>query len=278
MVSAMHKGAAVLWLMLSCVAVAGCSPSTDSRVTPAPATDSVEVAAFASRPELKATFVDSKDVELAWTNQATAECAWFVEFSLGSEVDFSILTIVPPQTTTFRHPDVAAGTTFNYRVRPAFGGASKVASAKTGPAATAASQAAHLENEGPLEGEPPPAAAAKASLRNLSTAPDAVPTDLTAALSSPSSVDLRWTDRAADEAAYLVEVSAEPDRNFAVCALLPPDANSFRKAHLPPEMTCYFRVRAFFHGNPSNRASVTTTSEPSGERPADGRAEGYRKP
>jgi hypothetical protein len=85
-------------------------------------------------------------------------------------------------------------------------------------------------------------------------------------LSSPTSADLSWPPRAANEDGCLVELSARPDRDFVVCALLPPGATSFRKASLPPNTTCYFRVRAFGFGEPSDVAHVT--SPPRGSAPA----------
>ena len=61
----------------------------------------------------------------------------------------------------------------------------------------------------------------------------------------------------------MVEQS-ENERDFVVCALLPPDTTSFRKIALPPTTKLHFRVRAFFYGDPSKPASLTTPAEPPG--------------
>ena len=240
----------------------GCStpPSPPSHVSNPPARATADRASAAvSRPssetQLSATLTDARTIDLSWTNPRTEECAWFVEFNLGAETEFSILTIVPPQTTSFRHSELATDTKFTYRVLPAIGRASNLVSITT--AATAPSNVApEFEAEGPLN-EPPPASPATASLRT-SVPAHAVPGQLTATLSSPTSVDLRWRDRASDEVGYLVEVSLRPNQDFAVCALLPPDTTSFRKARLPLATTCYFRVRPFAHAAPSNTATATT--------------------
>ena len=97
----------------------------------------------------------------------------------------------------------------------------------------------------------------KYSIRKRQTFALATPTDLAANLSSPTSVDLHWKDHASAEDGYLLEVSRHPNREFVPCALLPARAASFRKTGLPPETKCYFRVRAFFYGKPSDQASVT---------------------
>jgi hypothetical protein len=210
---------------------------------------------------LTAKLVDGADVELAWPADADDGRAWFVEFSMGDEAEFGILTILPPTTSPkLRHPSIARDTRFNYRVRPAVSAASAVVKiATTQP--TGASPG--LRDEGPLD-EPatapsttaPAAAPRGGSVKDATAAADAAPTELAATLSSPTSVDLRWRDRARDEEGQLVEISAHPDRDFAVCALLPPDATSFRKANLPPQTTVYFRVRAYALAAPSNVASV----------------------
>jgi len=70
-------------------------------------------------------------------------------------------------------------------------------------------------------------------------------------MASASSVDLRWEDRADDEDGYLVEMATDRDKAATICALLPPDSTSFKKARLPPATDCNFRVRAFFYGEPS---------------------------
>jgi hypothetical protein len=209
---------------------------------------SVQPVVVSGDTQLSASPTGGKDVTLAWKTESRDERAWFVEFNIGDESDFSILTILPPQAMSFVHADIAAGTRFNYRVRPAIGAASGVVNITTAQPTDASPG---IQQEGPLEEMPGGGAAVG---------------ELAAILSSPTSIDLRWNERCAEEDGYLVEVSASPDSGFAVCALLPPNATSFRKANLPPLTTCYFRVRAFAHGPPSNVASAMGASASS--RPA----------
>jgi hypothetical protein len=237
------------WTLLL-LAVAACSPKTDTAPEAA--------AAFVPPSGLTASLTDPDNVDLRWTNNGGELGASFLEFNMNPGEDFTLLEVLPPDATTIRHPDVAPGTTFSYRVRPVFGRVSEVAEVTTGVSAPGTPE---LEEEGPLQPLPDatvPPRAAQRSLRAPSTLPDARPAALSAALSSPTSIDLRWTDRALDEEGYLVEMSLHPDPSFKVCALLPADAVSFRKARLPAGTKTRFRVRAYVLGPASNVVTVTT--------------------
>jgi hypothetical protein len=93
------------------------------------------------------------------------------------------------------------------------------------------------------------------SLRKITTFAMATPSDLTTTLSSPTSIDLRWRDHSLDEDGFLLEISAS-NGDFVPCALLPPNTTSFRKTELPSETKCYFRIRSFFYGKPSEPVSA----------------------
>jgi len=250
-------------VLILAVPLAGCG---DVTATGAGAARNAAPAPQAALPpgdtQLTASVVEGggRDVRLGWATEApdAADRAWFVEFSLNDEPDFSVLTIVPPRTRSFVHPAVARDTRFNYRVRPAIGAASAVVHIATSQP-TPASPA--IEREGPLDdGAAPARGAIVASLRDSATRADAAPDGLRVSATSPTSVALRWRDRAGDEDGYLVEVSASPESGYLVCALLPAGATSFHKASLPPLTTCFFRVRAFAHGPPSNVATAMVAS------------------
>jgi hypothetical protein len=213
---------------------------------------------FASPSELTAMLADHLNVELHWKNNATAAGGGWIEFTTPGD-DFIKLDAVWPDKTTFRHPDVVPETKFIYRVRPFFGKPSKAVAVATGSATSKPS----TEEEGPLD-EPGKTAstdvAHQKSIRSMASFEDASADQVTATLSSPTSAIIRWEDRASDEDGYLLEVSADPEKDFKICALLPANTTSFRKIQLPPNMKCYFRVRAFFYGEPSNIASVNTPS------------------
>jgi hypothetical protein len=213
---------------------------------------------FASPSELTAMLADHLNVDLHWKNNATAAGGGWIEFTTPGD-DFIKLDAVWPDKTTFRHPDVAPETKFIYRVRPFFGKPSKAVAVSTGSAPSKPS----TEEEGPMD-EPGKTTSTdvthQKSIRSIASFEDASADQVTATLSSPTSAIIRWKDRALDEDGYLLEVSAYPEKDFKICALLPANTTSFRKIQLPPNMKCYFRVRAFFYGEPSNLASVSTPS------------------
>jgi hypothetical protein len=225
--------------------------------------------AFAPPADLTATLRNASDIDLRWRPSTTEPGGYWIEFATPG-ADFVKLGAVWPETTTFRHAALAAETTFIYRIRPFFGRVSNLATITTGSAPAAAPS----EVEGPLE-EPGSAPASGGpgptkSIRSTLTIADAAPGDLATTLRSPTSVDLRWGDHATDEDGYLVEFSQD-QRDFKICALLPPNITSFRKAALPPNTKLYFRVRAFFYAEPSKLVSVTTPAEPGLSARDDGR-------
>jgi hypothetical protein len=181
---------------------------------------------------------------------------------MAGDEDFTLLDAVWRGTTVLRHSDVAPETTFGYRVRNFFGRPSDVVEIVTGAAPR---EGAPQPEEGPLGATPPLARpAVQRSLKTTATIAEARPAGLTAILSAasaPTSVDLRWTDRASDEDGYLAEMAVGPDTEFTLIALLPPDTTSFRKVGLTARTRHRFRVRAHFLGPPSNVATVTTPAE-----------------
>src|SRR5262249_53255540 len=154
-------------------------------------------------------------------------------------------------------PDVAASSKFIYRLLPFYGTPSAEVEVTTGKAPPPLKI---LEEEGPLPPLTNEEKSVRQSLRNAATFASVVPEKPSARLASPTSVELRWKDCATDEDGYLVEVAARGDREFKICALLPPNTTSFKKTLLPPESKCRFRVRAFFYGPPSARAEIQTAS------------------
>ena len=226
---------------------------------------------FAAPSDLIATMPDPFNIHLRWKNHAPAAAGNLVEFQLWPEgasppaderEEFLILGFLDAGENTFRHEDLGSETVFTYRIRPYFGKCTEPVGITTGEAAAAKNQPD--EPEGPLE-EPEKNAKRASDLKSVratGTFAAAVPTDLTVALSGVTHLVLRWQDHAADADGYLVEISRYPDRDFQVCALLPPHTTSFRKTSLPPETRIYFRVRAFFYGPPSNRVTKTTGPDP----------------
>jgi hypothetical protein len=242
----MNNRANLLWLAMLAGLVSAVSAAETNKV-------GGSEAAFASPSALTAALSDHLNVDLRWKNNATAPGGAWVEFTTPGD-EYVKLDAVWPDTVTFRHPDVAPETEFIYRIKPFFGQPSKVVAITTGHAAPP------TEEEGPLNEPAKAGGKDMKSIRDVATFKQAAPGNVTVKLSQPTSAVLRWEDRATDEDGYLVEVSADPQKAFKICALLPPNTTSFRKVQLPAEMKCYFRVRAFFYGEPSNQASVSTPS------------------
>jgi hypothetical protein len=246
--------------LTACVTRGPSHPATPAASVPTVSTPAVPTSAdFASPDQLTAAYTNG-DVVLHWRNNATADGGNWVEFATpGSEFTKLEVALADARVTDYVHPQVAPETAFIYHINPFFGLATQPVGITTGIAST---NDPAME-EGPLPADTnavPVQSTPKVSIRSMSTFTNATPTGLTATLSSPTSVDLHWTDVASDEDGYLLEVAADGGR-FVVCALLPPDTTSFRKTVLPAETKCSFRVRAFFYGKPSETASVLTPPE-----------------
>ncbi|HUR59706.1 MAG TPA: fibronectin type III domain-containing protein [Opitutaceae bacterium] len=226
---------------------------------------------FAGPTDLVATMPDPYNIHLQWKNHGAADGGNMVQFQSYPEgaglpaehrEKFLILGFFDSKVDTFRHEKLGAETVLSYRIHPYFGNGTEPVSITTGSAAAAKNEPD--EAEGPLEDpeKNPKVGSTLVSLRAPQTFAGAAPTELTLSLSSATHVVLRWRDRAVDADGYLVEISRLPDRDYQVCALLPPHSTSLRKNALPPETKIYFRVRAFFYGPPSNVVTRTTGPEP----------------
>jgi hypothetical protein len=240
-----------LWLSFFAAMIFACGCSTKDST---PADDSK---AFAS-PGLLTAALTKGNIILHWQNNATADGGNWVEFATPGS-DYTKLGVFMSETnvTSFLHPRVAPRTTFIYHIQPFFGRATKPVEITTG----ISTNNAPMLDEGPIassNGTFSGANATKVSIRTMQTFATAAPTDLTATLSSPTSVDLHWKSRASDEDGYLLEIGPGDGGKFQICALLSPGTTSFRKIGLLSQTKYSFRVRAFFNGKPSGTASITT--------------------
>jgi hypothetical protein len=226
--------------------------------------DKLTIAAPASgaRPELTGTLVPPLNVDLRWKNGPLGTQGHLVEYTSDLRDEYVILGIMPADTTTFQHPDLAPHTKFFYRVRPYIGEASSVARITTGKTPPSPETIPLGDGEPIIEKADAKTAAQKKSLRQPLTATDATPSELTATLPGPLRVALRWKDRANDEDGYLLEAAAPGQNRFEVLAFMPPDTVGFTVPYLPAETECRFRVRAFFYGPSSNIVEKITGAEP----------------
>jgi len=224
-----------------------------------------DVAAFAADTELKGRLVDPANIDLMWTSRATNAGpylgGYLVEYTGDLRYEFIIIDAVAPGVGWARHPNLAPGTHFIYRIRPFFGKASAVASVKTGKAPDDASQGKRLPATA-LH-----AAAEGKSLRDPATIDAAAPIDVVARLESPRVVDLTWKDRANDEDGFFLEASDKPDGDFKVISYLDPNTTSYQIPLLPEEKKIYFRLRPFIYGKPSNLVELNTGRDPKAPAP-----------
>jgi hypothetical protein len=227
-----------------------------------PANAAIVATAPSTRPELTAALVDPINIDLLWKKGPPATQGHLVEYTSDLRDEYVILAIMPIDTTTFRHPDLAPHTKYFYRVRPYIGEASSVARVTTGKTPPGGAVALLGDGEPIIDATVAETAAPKKSLRQPLTAPDATPAELTATLSDPTRIALRWKDRANDEDGYLLEVAAPGQTRFDVLAFMPPDTVGFIVPGMPPETECRFRVRAFFYGPSSNIVEKITGAEP----------------
>jgi hypothetical protein len=239
--------------------LAGCSKPASS-TPPTPSHNPATAADFGPPKHFTATLLDKLTARLSWEIGSPHTDGYFVEYQNPGDDSFVILDITHRDATMFQHPDLAPETKFNYRIRPYFGKPSEILTVTTGqvPPGTP-----NREEEGPVEEAAQTSAPEKAgkSIRSLATIIEAAPSKFTARRSSPTSVILRWRDNAFDEDGFLVECAVDPNQTFKICALLPPNTASFKKIMLPGNTKCCFRVRAFFYGQPTPLAEVTTSPQ-----------------
>lgn len=245
----------ILLMALIAACLAGCSTPNSAPVPPKPAPEAGAGTPFAAPTDLTATLADPIDIDLKWKDNASNEAGYFVEYSPDANNEFVIITALPPNSTTYRHPHLLPHTRFVFRVVPFFGDASNVASITTGKQGP--------QQPPPMEKPSSPAApSGKFSLRSVSTAAQAAPTNLTATLIPPAGVELRWQDHASDADGYLVEIKPEWDSAFKASIFLKPGSSSLISYGFPFETKFSMRVRAFVYGQPSNQAEQTTGADP----------------
>ncbi|MEQ1758998.1 MAG: fibronectin type III domain-containing protein, partial [Vicinamibacterales bacterium] len=159
---------------------------------------------------LTATAPTSSAVQLAWVDASTSETEFHIERA-GSNGVFAEIATVAANTATFSDTTVAESTAYTYRVRAAknvtFSGYSNVAAVTT------------------------PAGVPSA------------PTNLGAASTVSTIVELTWTDASGTETAFHVERTTDGEF-FDEIALLPANATSFNDTTVSPAHSYGYRVRA----------------------------------
>jgi titin len=176
---------------------------------------------------LSATAISATQINLAWTDNANNETGFNIYRSTDG-INFSLLTNVAANVTSYSNTGLVPATTYYYRV--------------TASNATGESAASNM-----------------ASATTLAV-PPAAPSALTATAVSSNRVDLSWTDNAGNETGFLIERS--PDGiNFTQIATVGANVTTYSNTGLTASTTYYYRVRATNSaGNSaySNTANATT--------------------
>lgn len=207
-------------------------------------------------PDLTADLTTPTDVTLTWRPVPRDAAATVVEFATDPAGPYTILEFLPPDRTTFHHPDLIPETTFYYRIRPVHGPA-------TGPLdvrlPTPARPVSARQGQPPARPCDPPVPGAACPVPSAGgTDGVRVPADVTATVVGPDEVRFEWTDNSVGEEGFLVESRPAGEREFRVVAVVEPDATSLRLVVLPRERVASHRVRAFRFGAASTVVRRTT--------------------
>jgi titin len=175
---------------------------------------------------LTATAATSSTINLAWADNATNETSFKIERRIGTNA-WSEIGTTGANVTTFADTGLAAGTTYEYRVRAASG-----------------------------SGDSAYSNLASATTIAIVTAP-ATPSDLASSSITTSSVQLAWTDNANNEGGYRVERRLTGG-TFATIATLAANTTTYGDIGLAAGTGYEYRVRAFNTAGDSSASNVVT--------------------
>lgn len=162
---------------------------------------------------LTATATSSTQINLSWTDNANDETGFELESSTDG-TNFTKITDLAANTTTYSHTGLNASTKYYYRIR-----------AKNSAGASSYSNVADATTQAPPVTIPQP------------------PSALVASTVSSSQINLTWTDNAKDETGFEVERSTD-GTNFAKIADVAANATSYSNTGLNSSTKYYYRIRA----------------------------------
>ncbi len=164
--------------------------------------------------DLRAVFASSQ-IELSWNDNADDESAYSLERSPDGMSGWTQIASLPANSTAYADGDLACDQQYFYRLR-----------------AYRADDQAYSPYSEP----------ASAITEHCSLPP---PTGLTASAVSSSQIDLKWTDNAADESAYLVERSLDGQSAWNELPALPQNTTNYSDIDLACNTEYSFRVRTY---------------------------------
>jgi hypothetical protein len=218
--------------------------------------------------QLTAAMPSKFDVILNWWDSSSNCAGHLVEFATEPHGEYTTLAFQPSDRTTFTHPRLVPDTTFYYRVRPYFGPASAPAEVNL-PSSLSDTEytTRYAQPEdyswGAPDTIPAQTSVDRNSIHDSKTFAAARPTNLKALIApeTVSGIHLTWTDHDSDAEGYLIEMKADHESDYKVCAIVGTNINSFGWSLAPPQRQASFRVRAYYLGHASNLVSEKTGPE-----------------
>jgi subtilisin family serine protease len=189
---------------------------------------------------LAATAISSSQINIGWNDNSDNETGFAIERCAGSGCsNFSEISRVEPNITSFADLGLTAQTTYRYRVL-AFneGGSSKYTNTA----------------EATTQSTPPP------------PQPPSAPSNLSSSIISSTQIDLSWSDNSNNEDGFQLQrcagtLASCPDANFQQIGQLGPNVTSFNNTGLQAQTTYTYRVHAYNSaGSSTNSNSVEATT------------------
>jgi len=187
----------------------------------------------AAPTNLTATASGSSVINLAWTDNSTDETNFVLQRSLTSNSGFTTIATLPANTTTYVNSGLTGSTTYYYKVQ-ATNSAGGSTWSNTANATTSAG-------------------------------PPNAPSNLTAAASGSSVINLSWADNSTDETGFVLQRSLTSGSGFTTIATLPANTTTYVNSGLTGSTTYYYRVQATNAAGSSawsNTANATTDGLP----------------
>ncbi len=156
----------------------------------------------------------SPSVHLEWTDRSTDETGFSLERKKNSDPNFAEIALLPANTTAYDDTDVAADTTYVYRVF----------ALNAAGSSSPSNQVAVAVTEYP--GSVPPIA----------------PTNLAAVGVNYDEIDVTWNDNSTNETGFVVEIT--PDAGSVFTVDVPADQAFFHHVGLSPSQSFSYRVKA----------------------------------
>ncbi|MGA5450468.1 fibronectin type III domain-containing protein [Streptomyces umbrinus] len=243
---------ALLLMLSACSATTG-GGGADRR----PATAGHPVAGkadAASGVVLSAERTTPTDIDLRWRGGGSGASGHVLEFATEESGPYTVLQYLPPQVTSYRHPDLIPSTTFFYRLRAFRGPASKPLSVTLPKGELTAADENSSHAWLPARKDPKRTVPG----RPLRATGAGAPTGFKATVKHANGILFTWTDCASDEAGFLLESRTRTGSAYEPVVVLDPDVNSTGLITLPTEKEASYRVRAFTYGERSNVVRLTT--------------------